>query len=115
MKLIVFLISLSICGFLAGAVYIKVVSHTPTARTITDSLPTITLNELNSFNGTDAGKPIYLALDGDIYDVSAGRKFYQSGGPYHYLAGRDSSIELHLVGADIIKSKYPVIGHLTPQ
>ncbi len=74
---------------------------------------TITAEELKKYDGTDPKLPIYIALDGLIYDVTAGSKFYTPGGPYHYLAGKDSSAELHLIGGDIIKRKYPVVGKLT--
>ncbi len=65
---------------------------------------------IREFNGTDKTKSIYIALNGLVYDVTSGSEFYKPGGPYHYLAGKDSSIELNMVGGSIIKSKYPVIG-----
>jgi predicted heme/steroid binding protein len=65
--------------------------------------------ELSGFDGTDPDKPIYLALDGFVYDVSAGKSYYVAGGTYHFLAGKDSSEDLHIAGAGIIKRKYPVI------
>lgn len=71
-----------------------------------------TASELAKYNGVDPKLPIYLALDGYIYDISKGREFYQVGGPYHDLAGKDSSKELHLVGGGIIKRKYPIVGIL---
>ena len=71
-----------------------------------------TAPELAKYNGADPKLPIYLALDGYIYDISKGREFYQVGGPYHDLAGKDSSKELHLVGGGIIKRKYQVVGML---
>ena len=59
---------------------------------------------LATFDGTDAERPVYLAvrltmcifrcadhgpcceqIDGDVYDVSAGRRTYGPGGPYHML------------------------------
>lgn len=76
------------------------------------SLPTFTVDQLKEFDGSDPEKPIYLALDGAVYDVTAGKEYYQTDGSYHYLAGKDSSKELHLVGGNIIKEKYPVIGYL---
>lgn len=75
-------------------------------------LRTINSVELSRYNGTDPNLPIYLVLDGYVYDISKGREFYQVGGPYHDLAGRDASKELHLVGGGIIKRKYPIVGML---
>ncbi|KAK7061355.1 sterol metabolism-related protein [Favolaschia claudopus] len=39
---------------------------------------------------TGEGRPTYLAIDGDVYDVSSG-KSYQPGGSYHFMAGRDAA------------------------
>ena len=44
-----------------------------------------------TYNGVDPKKPIYLALNGSIYDVSAGQKTYGPGGSYHFFAGRDAA------------------------
>lgn len=35
--------------------------------------------------------PIYLALNGTIYDVSASPHLYGPGGSYHFFAGRDAT------------------------
>lgn len=68
--------------------------------------------DIRPFDGSNDNKPIYIGLNGLVYDVSAGREFYNLKGPYHYLAGRDSSIELNQIGGGIIKRKYPVVGKL---
>ncbi len=47
--------------------------------------------ELLSYNGADPKKPIYLALNGTIYDVSSAPKTYGPGGSYHFFAGRDAA------------------------
>src|ERR1700761_992880 len=47
--------------------------------------------ELTQYDGTDETKPIYLALNGTIYDVSAGRRIYGPGGSYHVFAGKDAA------------------------
>ena len=47
--------------------------------------------ELAAYDGSDPRKPVYLALNGTIYDVSAGRRIYGPGGSYHVFAGRDAA------------------------
>ncbi|KAL2395251.1 hypothetical protein ABEF93_002740 [Exophiala dermatitidis] len=51
----------------------------------------LTPEQLAEFNGTDPQKPIYLAINGTIFDVSAGRHTYGPGGSYEVFAGRDAS------------------------
>lgn len=51
----------------------------------------MTLEELAAYDGTDPEKPLYLAINGTIYDVSKGRRIYGPGGSYHYFAGCDAS------------------------
>ncbi len=71
-----------------------------------------TSEDLKKYDGSSSERPIYIAMNGLVYDVSAGKEYYLVGGPYHYLAGKDSSKELNLFGGAIIKRKYPVIGKL---
>ncbi|TVY62338.1 Membrane steroid-binding protein [Lachnellula suecica] len=47
--------------------------------------------DLAAYDGTNPDLPILLAINGTIYDVSAGRKFYGPGGSYHFFAGADAS------------------------
>lgn len=47
--------------------------------------------ELLSYDGSDPNKPIYLALNGTIYDVTAGRRVYGPGGSYNVFAGKDAA------------------------
>lgn len=51
----------------------------------------MTLEELAAFNGKDESTPLYLAVNGTIYDVSAGRRMYGPGGSYNVFVGRDAS------------------------
>jgi predicted heme/steroid binding protein len=74
------------------------------------TLMRLTLDELSHFDGSSTTLPIYIGLDGFIYDVSTGKSFYAPGAVYHYLAGSDASRSLRIMGADIIKQKYPIVG-----
>lgn len=74
---------------------------------------TFSPSQLSTYDGSSNDRQIYLALDGNVYDVSGGRQYYKVGGTYHFLAGRDSSTELHFAGAGIIRKKYPIVGRLT--
>ena len=51
----------------------------------------LTPEQLTLFNGTDSTKPIYLAINGTIFDVSEGRHTYGPGGSYEVFAGRDAT------------------------
>lgn len=48
---------------------------------------------LRAYDGSspDPTVPILLAINGTIYDVSAGRRHYGPGGSYHFFAGADAS------------------------
>ncbi|KAI4254146.1 MAG: hypothetical protein LQ352_003253 [Teloschistes flavicans] len=45
---------------------------------------------LKPYNGEN-NMPVYLAVNGKVFDVSSGRNFYGPGGPYENFAGRDAS------------------------
>ncbi|QSZ35616.1 hypothetical protein DSL72_008486 [Monilinia vaccinii-corymbosi] len=47
--------------------------------------------DLPRYDGTNPELPIYLALNGTIYDVTAGRRHYGPGGSYHFFAGVDAT------------------------
>lgn len=83
----------------------------PNIVVVEDNLPVYTSSELVKYDGSDIDKPIYLALDGFVYDVSDGRNdFYAPGEAYHELVGKDSSALLSIFGGDIIRKKYRIVG-----
>ena len=51
---------------------------------------TFTPPALKPYNGTN-GMPVYLAIRGQVFDVTSGSSFYGPGGPYENFAGRDAS------------------------
>lgn len=65
--------------------------HTHTNLPFQNGHIRLTDTALSHYDGTDPSKPIYLALNGTIYDVSANPKTYGPGGSYHFFAGRDAA------------------------
>ncbi|KAK3386595.1 hypothetical protein B0H63DRAFT_138244 [Podospora didyma] len=51
----------------------------------------LTPAELAAYDGSNPDKPIYLAINGTIYDVTSNRRTYGPGGSYQYFAGCDAS------------------------
>ncbi|KAL5727566.1 Membrane steroid-binding protein 1 [Ranunculus cassubicifolius] len=51
----------------------------------------VTEEELKAYDGSDAKKPLLMAIKGQIYDVTQSRMFYGPGGPYALFAGKDAS------------------------
>ncbi|KAF8433918.1 cytochrome b5-like heme/steroid binding domain-containing protein [Boletus edulis BED1] len=62
----------------------------PKAHAPTVLFQTYTPKTLTPFDGTDGGR-ILLAINGIVFDVTAGRNFYGPGGMYGNFAGRDAS------------------------
>jgi len=50
-----------------------------------------TAEELKPYDGSDEGQPILLALIGEVFDVSKGKKHYGKGGGYNGFTGKDGS------------------------
>ncbi|CAN1810304.1 Membrane steroid-binding protein 2 [Linum perenne] len=60
----------------------------------------VTEQELRAYDGSDPGKPLLMAIKGQIYDVSRSRMFYGPGGPYGIFAGREAARALALLSFD---------------
>ncbi|KAL1665622.1 cytochrome b5-like heme/steroid binding domain-containing protein [Schizophyllum commune] len=45
---------------------------------------------LAQYDGSVPGRPVYLAIDGEVYDVSKGSA-YRPGGSYSFFAGKDAA------------------------
>src|SRR3989339_147541 len=116
-KLKIFFLFLIILGVLLGTGYYflpktKQKKYLPKNIKNEQSLRIFTAQKLSKYNQDDPKLPIYLALNGYVFDVTKGKDFYKNGAGYHYLAGKDSSKDLNLIGGDIIVRKYPVVGKL---
>ena len=62
-----------------------------------------TKEELSKFTGADEGD-VYIAILGDVFDVTKGRKHYGIGGGYEFFSGKFRSIVPKL--CTILKTKY---------
>ena len=50
-----------------------------------------TVESLREFDGSDETKPIGLAINGKVFDVTKSRDFYGPDGPYAVFGGRDAT------------------------
>ncbi|CZT15270.1 uncharacterized protein RCC_01134 [Ramularia collo-cygni] len=61
------------------------------AQSTADVVLKLTEEELKAYDGTDPEKPIYLGINGIIFDVSASPAFYGPGGHYNHFVGQDAT------------------------
>ena len=69
-------------------------SSPPSSNPVDPAFKPLSLDELRRFDGQVPDLPIYLAIQGFIYDVSESREVYGPGGGYHAIAGRDATWSL---------------------
>uniref|UniRef100_A0A6M2DPB4 Putative membrane-associated progesterone receptor component 1 n=1 Tax=Xenopsylla cheopis TaxID=163159 RepID=A0A6M2DPB4_XENCH len=50
-----------------------------------------TVEELKKFDGNQPDGRVLVAVNGNVYDVTKGKRFYGPGGPYSAFGGRDAS------------------------
>nr|CAI5836701.1 unnamed protein product [Callosobruchus analis] len=50
-----------------------------------------TVEELKKYDGTQEDGRILVAVNGNVYDVTRGKRFYGPGGPYAAFGGKDAS------------------------
>jgi membrane-associated progesterone receptor component len=59
-----------------------------------------TVEELRGYDGSDKTRPVLLAIEGRVFDVTHGRSFYGKGGPYEMFAGRECAVALAKMSFD---------------
>jgi len=73
-----------------------------------------TLKQLKMYDGTHAegqGR-ILIAVNGKVFDVTRGKRFYGPGGPYSSFAGHDASRALAMFATDLVKDEYDDLSDL---
>jgi len=77
-----------------------------------ESLKPFTLEELHRFDGT-AGKPIYIAYNGKVYDFSSSPLFQGEKRMRCHIAGKDLTKDMDMAphGEDLV-FKFPAVGRL---
>lgn len=51
----------------------------------------LTSQDLSLYNGSDPSLPIYIGINGSIYDVTASPQIYGPKGPYKFFSGKDAA------------------------
>ncbi len=77
-----------------------------------EELKPFTLEELKTFDGAE-GRPIYIAYNGKIYDLSSSPLFQGDKRMRCHIAGKDLTRDIEIAphGEDLV-FKFPVVGRL---
>ncbi|XP_060530516.1 membrane-associated progesterone receptor component 1 [Cylas formicarius] len=71
------------------------------------------VEELKKFDGTQEDGRVLVAVNGKVYDVTKGKKFYGPDGPYAAFAGRDASRGLATFNVSASGEGYDDLSDLT--
>jgi len=72
----------------------------------------MTLEELLKYDGTGPHGRVCVAINGKVFDVTRGKRFYGPGGPYSAFAGHDASRALAFFSTDLVKNEYDDLSDL---
>jgi len=72
----------------------------------------MTLQELRKYDGIQGDGRVLCAINGRVFDVTKGKRFYGPGGPYSSFAGHDASRALAMFQTDLVKEEYDDLSDL---
>ncbi|KAG8231540.1 hypothetical protein J437_LFUL008081 [Ladona fulva] len=112
-------ISVILIGIICFLVYkiIKNRRRVPESEPVEPELPKLrkdfTVEELRKYDGNGPDGRILVAVNGKVFDVTRGKRFYGPKGPYSAFAGRDASrgLATFSVGG---KDEYDDLSDLSP-
>ncbi|XP_076468245.1 membrane-associated progesterone receptor component 1-like [Babylonia areolata] len=109
---------LGICGFL---IY-KIIASRRRAEPSQPKEPELpplkkqdfTLEQLREYDGKGKNGRILIAVNGKVFDVTKGKRFYGPGGPYGLFSGRDASRALATfsLNEDSLRDEYDDLSDL---
>lgn len=73
-----------------------------------------TVAELKAYDGNQPDGRVLVAVNGTVYDVTRGKRFYGPGGPYAAFGGRDASRGLATFSVTASEVEYDDLSDLTP-
>ncbi|XP_077265099.1 membrane steroid binding protein [Temnothorax americanus] len=111
-------VNLALVGVIAILVYKIVKSRTRTEEPVQEvkKLPKLrrdfAVEDLKKYDGKGPDGRILVGVNGSVYDVTRGAKFYGPGGPYEAFGGKDASRALARFAVDAATDKYDDLSDL---
>ena len=84
---------------------------TLSAAPVLGKLGTFSEKELKMYDGYSPKRPVFIAIDGYVYNVGRDRKLYSPGGANHIFTGKNLKASVY-IGGEITKDRYPLVGVL---
>ncbi|GFV47887.1 membrane-associated progesterone receptor component 2 [Trichonephila clavipes] len=72
----------------------------------------MTLEELRKYDGLNEEGRVCVAVNGKVFDVTKGKRFYGPGGPYSSFAGRDATRCLATFSVEVTSEGYDDLSDL---
>ncbi|KAL3266195.1 hypothetical protein HHI36_010378 [Cryptolaemus montrouzieri] len=112
-------LNLALVGLIAFLIYkiVKSRTHVPSFAPIEPALPKLkkrdfSVEELRKYDGTQEDGRVLVAVNGNVYDVTKGKRFYGPGGPYAAFGGKDASRGLATFQVSVKTEEYDDLSDL---
>lgn len=110
------LVLLALCIFLLYKLFFSRKTDMPSSPPVPQLPPMkkrdMTLEELRKFDGLNEEGRVCVAVNGKVFDVTKGKRFYGPGGPYSSFAGRDATRCLATFSVEVTNEGYDDLSDL---